>query len=499
MNPPLESVVQTSDISGVEKPAAIVPAQVVPEAAMRAPSGLQPVTGVERAQTLKTEVVVITENSEADLARSLPLIQEAIGVAQAELLFVDLGSADGTRAFVTRHAPGARGIWLHRGDGLQEALTAAATASEADVLVVLRPTVQPSHPDDIAHLVAHLEEHPYAAVVAPTLRAQTGAILGTASPHPQPEPFSRVEWVVSEAIAIRRADISAVAGFRRVPARTFEQLELCIKLRTRGREIHYLRTAEWRDVGGRAARRLRDSQRGLSLRAWRLLLTHPGYALHLFTTHPATAVTDRLARRVFDIVASLVLLVALSPLMLAIAVAVRIDSPGPAIFRQRRLGHRARPFQMYKFRTMRHDSDPSLHARFVRDMIVNRLQASVDSSVQVFKLHPDPRVTRLGGFLRRTSLDELPQLLNVLRGEMTLVGFRPPIPYEVKDYPSWYFRRFAGKPGLTGLWQVSGRNERSYEDMVSLDIQYFNRRNLLLDLLLLVRTAGVLFTGRGAY
>jgi lipopolysaccharide/colanic/teichoic acid biosynthesis glycosyltransferase len=117
---------------------------------------------------------------------------------------------------------------------------------------------------------------------------------------------------------------------------------------------------------------------------------------------------------------------------------------------------------------------------------------------RIYKLHPDPRVTRVGRVLRRTSLDELPQLINVLRGEMTLVGFRPPIPYEVAEYPAWYHRRFDGRPGITGLWQVSGRNERTYEDMVRLDIEYLNRRNWLFDLWLLVRTVRVVFGGRGA-
>jgi lipopolysaccharide/colanic/teichoic acid biosynthesis glycosyltransferase len=199
------------------------------------------------------------------------------------------------------------------------------------------------------------------------------------------------------------------------------------------------------------------------------------------------------------VIFSTVALVVLAPLLLAIAAAIRIDSPGPAIFRQRRLGRDARAFQMLKFRTMRHDSDPTLHERFVRDMIVNKLQAEDGGAVQVFKLHPDPRITRLGRALRRTSLDELPQLVNILLGDMTLVGFRPPIPYEVANYPAWYHRRFDGKPGLTGLWQVSGRNQRSYDEMVSLDIEYHNRRSLLLDVLVLLRTVGVVITGRGAY
>jgi len=458
-----------------------------------------PVPRAHPRTSLRTEVVLITDNSEADLARSLPAIREAVRVAHAELLVVDLGSVDGTLAFASRHCPGARGVWLARGDGLSEALTAAAACSEADVLVILRPTVQPTSPDAIRRLVRHLEDHPYASVAAPSLRDHRGAELHTSRPGPGPSAFSRVEWVVSEAIALRRRDLDGLVGLRRVPAHTFEQLELCIRLRCRGREIHYLRSGDWRDVGGRAARRLSAGQRGLSLRAWRLLLAHPAYALRLLGRHRAVVTVSSFLRRAVDIAGALALLVALAPLMLAIMLAIRLDSPGPAIFRQRRLGHRARPFQMFKFRTMTHGSDPALHEEFVREMILNRLQAREGGAIQIFKIHPDPRVTRVGRLLRRTSLDELPQLLNILRGEMTFVGFRPPIPYEVEDYPAWYFRRFDGRPGVTGLWQVSGRNERSYEEMVSLDIEYHNRRTWLFDLLLLARTIGVVLTGRGAY
>jgi lipopolysaccharide/colanic/teichoic acid biosynthesis glycosyltransferase len=205
-----------------------------------------------------------------------------------------------------------------------------------------------------------------------------------------------------------------------------------------------------------------------------------------------------------EISVAAVLLTLLSPLLLAIVVAIRLDSRGPALFPQVRLGRGTRPFRMYKFRTMLDNADPSPHAQFVREMISRRLRADAaergrgNGTGIIYKLHPDPRVTRVGRLLRRTSLDELPQLFNVLRGEMTLVGFRPPIPYEVAEYPAWYHRRFDGKPGMTGLWQVSGRNERSYEDMVRLDIEYLNRRSLVFDVWLLARTVGVVFRGCGA-
>jgi lipopolysaccharide/colanic/teichoic acid biosynthesis glycosyltransferase len=453
---------------------------------------------LSRACPLKSEVVLVTHNSEADLARSLTAIREAARAARAELLFVDLGSSDGTRAFAARHAPGARGIWLRDDDGLAEALAAAAAASDADVLVVLRPTVKPSSAAAIAQLVAHLAEHPYAAVAAPALRDHAGTELRTTRQGPSRGGFSRVEWVPGEAIAVRRADVGGLVGAG-VLDHALAELELCVKLRCRGREIHYLHEVGWLVASGRAAGRLRVGRRALPLRAWRLLLAHPAYALRLIESHPTLALAADRVRRGFDIAVSMLALVVLAPIWLAIVLAIRIDSPGPAIFRQRRLGHQARPFQMYKFRTMRCDSDPSLHEQFVRDMIVNRLQTAEGATPKIFKVHPDPRVTRMGRLLRRTSLDELPQLLNVLRGEMTLVGFRPPIPYEVDEYPPWYYRRFDGKPGITGLWQVSGRNQRSYEEMVTLDIEYHNRRTWLLDLVLLARTVGAVISGRGAY
>jgi lipopolysaccharide/colanic/teichoic acid biosynthesis glycosyltransferase len=237
----------------------------------------------------------------------------------------------------------------------------------------------------------------------------------------------------------------------------------------------------------------------MSLRARLHLARHPGYALRLLARVSVGDGGVSFLTRAFDILLSSLLLVALSPVLIAIAIAVRLDSPGPSLFRQRRLGRNARPFEMLKFRTMRHGADARLHEQFVQAMILGRAKTNDDGAPQVFKLNPDPRVTRLGRLLRRTSLDELPQLFNILRGDMTFVGFRPPIPYELNSYPDWYFRRFASKPGLTGLWQVSGRNEKSYEEMVALDIEYANRRSWLFDLILMVRTIGVVLTGRGAF
>ena len=458
-----------------------------------------PAPDVAAPPATSAEVVLVTRDSKTELARSLDSIREAANAAGAGILFVDLGSTDGTQPFAERHAPGARAVWLNLDDGLMDALQVAATASSAEVLVVLTPTLEPASPDAIAQLVKHLDDHPYAAVAAPAIRTNTGNLLGSARPKPRPRDYSRVEWVLESAFAIRRTDVEAIARYRARPRDPIDDLRLCLSLRRRGREVHYVRSIELIDSGGRLARRMSRPPKAAKPLDWKALVRHPRYALRLTGRRRAAQLLSYALARAVEVGLAALLLTLLSPLLLAIAIAIRLDSSGPALFRQVRLGRRARPFRMYKFRTMRTDADHAPHAHFVREMIVGRLRSDADEAgTQIFKIHPDPRVTRLGRLLRRTSLDELPQLLNVLRGEMTLVGFRPPIPYEVESYPAWYHRRFDGRPGITGLWQVSGRNERSYEDMVRLDIEYLNRRSWLFDVLLLVRTVGAVLGGRGA-
>lgn len=205
-------------------------------------------------------------------------------------------------------------------------------------------------------------------------------------------------------------------------------------------------------------------------------------------------------RRAVDVTAASMLLLLLAPLLAAIALAVRLDSRGPALFRQRRLGRDRAPFTMYKFRTMRADADAGVHEQYMRRQLQDGGHAAVsDDGTQIFKPWPDHRVTRVGRFLRSWSLDELPNLFNVLRGEMSLVGFRPPIPYEVECYPDWYHQRFAVKPGITGLWQVSGRNEKSYEEMIELDIEYARGRTWRVDAVVLLKTLGAVVRRHGAY
>lgn len=202
--------------------------------------------------------------------------------------------------------------------------------------------------------------------------------------------------------------------------------------------------------------------------------------------------------RVLDVVGATLLLILLSPLLLAIALLIRLDSPGPVLFRQERVGRHRRPFTVNKFRTMHHGVAHDRHREFVLGLI-NGDHPQQDTSSPYYKMMVDPRVTRVGRILRRSSLDELPQLWNVLRGQMSLVGPRPAIPYEVEHYPPHWFARFAVKPGVTGLWQVSGRSEVTLEEMVRLDVEYARRRSLALNLAILVRTVPAVLGARGAW
>jgi lipopolysaccharide/colanic/teichoic acid biosynthesis glycosyltransferase len=206
----------------------------------------------------------------------------------------------------------------------------------------------------------------------------------------------------------------------------------------------------------------------------------------------------RFAYRSLDVLIATLGLLVSTPLLLAICVLVRLDSRGPAIFRQRRLGREKRPFTVHKFRTMQLEADPDVHREYIEQLIAGTETTHADDDGRnLYKLATDHRVTRIGRVLRRTSLDELPQLFDVLCGRMSLVGPRPVIPYEAELYPQGYDRRFAVKPGLTGLWQVSGRNERTYHEMVELDTIWVERRSIGLYLSILARTPWVLISRRG--
>jgi exopolysaccharide biosynthesis polyprenyl glycosylphosphotransferase len=197
----------------------------------------------------------------------------------------------------------------------------------------------------------------------------------------------------------------------------------------------------------------------------------------------------RLVKEGVDRVGAALVLVLLAPVLLALALAVRLDSPGPALYRQQRVGVHGRPFTMLKFRSMVVDADHQLAA----------LQTQNISDGPLFKMHTDPRVTRVGRWLRRLSLDELPQLLNVLGGSMSLVGPRPPLPREVARYDSSVSRRLLVRPGLTGLWQISGRSDLSWEEAVRLDLRYVENWSLAMDALIVVKTFRAVLSRSGAY
>jgi lipopolysaccharide/colanic/teichoic acid biosynthesis glycosyltransferase len=212
--------------------------------------------------------------------------------------------------------------------------------------------------------------------------------------------------------------------------------------------------------------------------------------------------TARLVKRAIDIAGSLTALVLLSPLFLVIAAVIKLTSKGPVIFRQGRVGQHGVIFWFLKFRSMRTDGDPRVHREFVNEFIRGSMSASEAgvSQPKVYKITADPRVTRVGAFLRKTSLDELPQFWNVLKGDMSLVGPRPPIPYELESYRTWHKRRiFEVKPGITGLWQVYGRSRTTFDEMVRLDLRYARTWSLLLDLRILLQTPRAMFSGEGAY
>jgi exopolysaccharide biosynthesis polyprenyl glycosylphosphotransferase len=203
-------------------------------------------------------------------------------------------------------------------------------------------------------------------------------------------------------------------------------------------------------------------------------------------------------KRGLDIIGSSILLALLAPLLVVIAVAVKLKSSGPVFFEQERMGQKMKPFKMLKFRTMHANADHKLHHEYVTRFIQSGSNAQAGDA-RIFKLTNDPRVTPIGSFLRKTSLDELPQLLNVLRGDMSLVGPRPPLPYEVEQYKSWHCRRVLdAKPGITGLWQVTGRSRTTFDEMVRLDLRYARTCSIWTDIKILLATPAAVFSGKGA-
>lgn len=196
----------------------------------------------------------------------------------------------------------------------------------------------------------------------------------------------------------------------------------------------------------------------------------------------------KMSKRMLDIMASVIGLICLSPVLLLLVVLIKIDSKGPVIFKQKRVGFKGREFYMYKFRSMVVNAEE----------LKAKLAAQNEMSGPMFKMKEDPRATKIGKFIRKTSLDELPQLINVIKGDMSLVGPRPSLPNEVKEFEPWMLRRLDVKPGLTCFWQVSGRNDIDFEDWMKLDIKYVNEKNFFLDIKLIFKTVLVLFGDKHA-
>lgn len=237
---------------------------------------------------------------------------------------------------------------------------------------------------------------------------------------------------------------------------------------------------------------------------WRLeALRRPGNP----ALYPDFASRDRSRRiaiaikRMLDIVGSLTALVLCAPLFVIVAIAIKVTSRGPIFFRQQRVGQYGRPFVLLKFRSMYVNNDESLHQEWFHNFYAGRAtRHRTDGSSGSYKLPNDPRVTRIGRMLRRTSIDEIPQFINVLKGEMSLVGPRPPIPYEVDAYKAWHRGRvLQAKPGITGLWQVNGRSRVAFDEMVRLDLRYARTWSIWMDIKILLKTPAAVFSGDGAY
>jgi lipopolysaccharide/colanic/teichoic acid biosynthesis glycosyltransferase len=201
------------------------------------------------------------------------------------------------------------------------------------------------------------------------------------------------------------------------------------------------------------------------------------------------------------VVGSALALIALSPVFLILAILVKLSSKGPVFFRQQRIGQYGVPFVFLKFRSMHVSTDARIHEEYVKKFIAGQVESLRDGNKKlIFKITNDPRVTWIGRFMRRTSLDEIPQFWNVLKSEMSLVGPRPPVPYELEAYDIWHRRRLLeAKPGITGLWQIHGRSRTTFDEMVRLDLQYSRTWSPLLDLKILLRTPRAVLSGDGAY
>ncbi|MBV9111241.1 MAG: sugar transferase [Hyphomicrobiales bacterium] len=208
------------------------------------------------------------------------------------------------------------------------------------------------------------------------------------------------------------------------------------------------------------------------------------------------AIAREFGKRALDVAISVLAIVLLAPVLMMVSIAIRLDSPGPAVFRQRRIGRDEKPFNCFKFRTLRHNAHDSIHREAIRRLWAK--EPLSDDPDAPYKLTDDSRITRVGRRLRRTSLDELPQLVNVLRGEMSIVGPRPAIPYELEYFRDWHHKRHVVRPGMTGIWQVRGRGRLGPDVMLEMDVEYAMNWTLWIDLKLIALTFPAVLRRRGA-
>lgn len=215
-------------------------------------------------------------------------------------------------------------------------------------------------------------------------------------------------------------------------------------------------------------------------------------------------IISQFIKRTIDIIGSIMALIILSPLFLIVSICIKFTSKGPVIFRQKRIGQFGKKFTFLKFRSMYVNNNPSIHQEYIKKLILEKDSNDTNNvnskKENVYKIKNDPRIAPIGRFLRKTSIDEFPQFINVLKGEMSLVGPRPPLPYEMSMYDIWHRRRvMEAKPGITGLWQVIGRSSTTFDEMVRLDIRYIKGWSIWLDIKILVQTPWVVLMGKGAY
>ncbi len=249
-------------------------------------------------------------------------------------------------------------------------------------------------------------------------------------------------------------------------------------------------------------------QLGISFHSFPDIRTAPNKPVDL-TLYPdlkgrsQTTGAGRILKRAIDVAGGIFGVILFSPVFLIIPVLIKLTSKGPVLFRQERVGQFGKKFMFMKFRSMYVNNNDDVHRKFVCDFIAGDTKDNCEQPAtgkKIFKITNDPRITPLGAFLRKTSLDELPQFFNVLLGQMTLVGPRPPIPYEVEKYGIWHRRRIMElKPGITGLWQVNGRSSTTFDEMVRLDLQYAREWSLWLDIRILLKTPFAVLKGKGAY